>query len=71
MDFKVDHGGKNDVRKDMKTAMHQASIKCQKSTPAATNFFTKSKSDQDDGKFVFFTIGISSNFLIDRLTLLF
>jgi hypothetical protein len=60
----------NDVTKHMKTAMHQASIKCQISTPAATNFFTKSKSDQDDGKSFFFTIDISSNFLIDRFKLL-
>lgn len=39
----------NDVTKHTKTAIHQASIKSQKSTPAATNFFVKSKLDQDEG----------------------
>lgn len=44
----MDHGGMNDVTKHTKTVIHQASIKSQKSTPAATNFFMKSKLDQDE-----------------------
>lgn len=54
-DFRVDRGVMNDVTKHMKTAIHQASIKSQKSTPAATNFFVKSKLDQDEGNYIFFS----------------
>lgn len=48
----VDHGGLNDVTKHTKTAIHQASIKSQKSTHPATNFFVKWKLDQDKGNFL-------------------
>ncbi|XP_062575285.1 uncharacterized protein LOC134237199 [Saccostrea cucullata] len=47
-DFKVDHGGLNDVTKHMNTALHQNTLKSQNSTPSARNFFTSSKLDQDE-----------------------
>jgi hypothetical protein len=55
-DFRVDHGGLNDVTKHSNTAMHMSNCKAQNSMPAASNFFASFKLDQDEGKTIFYDI---------------
>ncbi|XP_052072307.1 uncharacterized protein LOC127710472 [Mytilus californianus] len=45
-DFRIDHGGLNDVNKHTNTAMHIKNLQAQNSTKSASNFFTR---PDDDG----------------------